>query len=153
MIQFCLLCRVREQTSHLFSFLTLLLSLALLSMIQRPSYWLFVETSLRWIVLQLISVILISYLLMNLCTFVPQFIIVVVLLIMLLLELLLPRVHVDIYSKSLYFQSVILTFTLNGVCSMLVPYLYQFMVWNAGPRCSVIFAICLPFTCVVFVLF
>ena len=57
------------------------------------------------------------------------------------------------HSKSLYFPSVILTFTLNGVCSTLAPYLYQFMVWNAGPRCSVIFAICLPFTCVVFVLF
>ena len=69
-------------------------------------------------------------------------------------ELLLLRVHVErCKSLCLCVFYVILTFTLNGVCSMLVSYLYYFMVRNAGPRCSVIFAVCLPFTCVVFVPF
>ena len=36
---------------------------------------------------------------------------------------------------------------------MLMSYLYYYMARNAGPRCSAIFAVCLPFTCVVFVSF
>ena len=73
-----------------------------------------------------------------------------VLLTMLMLELLKPSVHGDC-CKSQYLLSVISTFTLNCVCSLLVSYLHYVMVGNAGPRCSVIFAIFLPFTCVSFV--
>ena len=55
--------------------------------------------------------------------------------------------------QSLCLQYVITIFTLNSVCSMLVSYLDYFMVRNSGPRCSVIFAVCLPFTCCFFVPF
>ena len=37
------------------------------------------------------------------------------------------------------------------VCSILVPYLYYVMVRSPGPLCSVIFAVYLPFSCVVFI--